>query len=172
MALLKSISGYVSKMRGFFHFIMAVTAFIVISSALSAEFFFSKEAIMDSMQFSLSEVGVLIYPVDQLFIARMMRRAAWDWHFYTGLVMSISYIGLLAIACKSKTSLLWHKVFGLQVVLMASTGLVLKYRYFEILATETISMIRSIHYLMAFMFILTIATHLITIYRSHKRKEQ
>lgn len=49
-------------------------------------YFFSKEAIMKSFEFSFSALGYQdIPPLDRLFIARLERRDGWMWHYYAGI---------------------------------------------------------------------------------------
>lgn len=73
------------------HWCVFISFLGLVATALAAEFFFSKEAIMSGIDKALTmsdlfaNKDILIPPSDQLFIARILRRDTWDWHFYFGL---------------------------------------------------------------------------------------
>ena len=72
------------------HWVLFLTFLGLVGTAITADFFFSKEAIMKSFEFSLAHLNIYIPPVDQLYIARIERRSTWDWHFYIGVIFFIS----------------------------------------------------------------------------------
>ena len=72
------------------HWVLFFSFLGLVTTSLAAEFFFSKQAIMQSFEFSLGNLGIMISPVDQLFIARIERRITWDYHFYVGILFFVS----------------------------------------------------------------------------------
>lgn len=75
------------------HWILFFNFLGLIITALSANYFFSKEAILDSMRYSLSSLALddTISLSDRLFIAKIMRRDTWE--IYT--FISVLYLGYL-----------------------------------------------------------------------------
>lgn len=77
------------------HWILFLSFLGLVATALAADFFFSKEAIMKSFEISLPQLNISIPPADRLFIARIERRITWDWHFYSGIIFTIAILLVL-----------------------------------------------------------------------------
>ena len=79
-------------------------ALALATTALAANFFFSKEAIMESFKSSLPMLDLNITPSEQLFIARIERRETWDIHLYFGILFTILLTIWVAINFLKKNS--------------------------------------------------------------------
>lgn len=148
------------------HWILFFSFLGLVTTSLAAEFFFSKQAIMQSFEFSLGNLGIMISPVDQLFIARIERRNTWDYHFYVGIVFFISLV-ISIIRTKDittsrilKESIRFMYISGL--VLFAS-GLIMYLRLYFILEDSYFSLLKTIHNFAKWSFIVFVITHIATI---------
>lgn len=148
------------------HWILFFSFLGLVTTSLAAEFFFSKQAIMQSFEFSLGNLGIMISPVDQLFIARIERRNTWDYHFYVGIVFFIS-LAISIIRTKDistsrilKESIRFMYISGL--VLFAS-GLIMYFRLYFILEDSYFSLLKTIHNFAKWSFIVFVITHIATI---------
>lgn len=148
------------------HWILFFSFLGLVTTSLAAEFFFSKQAIMQSFEFSLANLGIMISPVDQLFIARIERRNTWDYHFYVGIVFFIS-LAISIIRTKDittsrilKESIRFMYISGL--VLFAS-GLIMYFRLYFILEDSYFSLLKTIHNFAKWSFIVFVITHIATI---------
>lgn len=148
------------------HWILFFSFLGLVTTSLAAEFFFSKQAIMQSFEFSLANLGIMISPVDQLFIARIERRNTWDYHFYVGIVFFIS-LAISIIRTKDistsrilKESIRFMYISGL--VLFAS-GLIMYLRLYFILEDSYFSLLKTIHNFAKWSFIVFVITHIATI---------
>lgn len=79
----------VSKYEKILHWLVFLSFLGLVVTALAANFFFSKEAIMESFKSSLPMLNLSITPAEQLFIARIERRETWDIHLYFGTIFII-----------------------------------------------------------------------------------
>jgi len=100
-------------------------------TALMNEFWYSKESIMATFDFSYQMLGLDNLDVDeQLFIARMERRDGWNWHFWLGIGLSVVFFIKLIKLGLGK--LKFHKTLNIYFIvlttLMFFTGLVLYFR--------------------------------------------
>lgn len=148
------------------HWVLFFSFLGLVTTSLAAEFFFSKQAIMQSFEFSLGNLGIMISPVDQLFIARIERRNTWDYHFYVGIVFFIS-LAISIIRTKDittsrilKESIRFMYISGL--VLFAS-GLIMYFRLYFILEDGYFSLLKTIHNFAKWSFIVFVITHIATI---------
>lgn len=156
-------------MRSIIHFIMATSFFTLLVTALTAEFLFSKEAIMESFEFSLSQIGVAITPVDQLYVARLLRRTTWWYHFIAGIGLSVFFVVFTVMLHKVKKRIsLFHKLLGIQIVIMGVTGTLIQYRYRGWIREEWIDLLRDIHQACTYVIVGTVIYHLIIVYKTHK----
>jgi cytochrome b561 len=74
-----------NKYEKILHWLILLAFLGLCATALAAEYFFSKEAILDSFKKSLPMINATIAPVDQFFVSRIARRDTWDVHLYIGL---------------------------------------------------------------------------------------
>lgn len=155
-------------MRSILHFILAVLFFVLITSALSAEFFFSKEAILSSFSFSLDKIGATIAPVDQLFIARLERRFAWNWHQISGILFLP--ISLYLVYTSSFFNKKIKKILISLVLIMGVTGVFLFSRIYLDVPSSLLGSARTVHYFFSFVVVFFIVTHLILIFKKNKRR--
>ena len=82
----------ISNIEKICHWLIFITFLGLCCTAIAADYFFSKEAILESFKNSLPILNIDIAPSDQLFIARLERRNTWDIHLYFG-------IGMFIISC-------------------------------------------------------------------------
>jgi len=158
--------------KSIFHFLMALSFFVLLVTAISADILFSKEAIMESFSFSFAQVGTIMNPVDQLYVARLLRRTTWGYHYIAGIGLFSFYIlfNILLIRVNKKKSFsVFNIVLGIQIFVMFILGILLQYRYLKWFKdSHYIDIIREIHHIGAYLIVITIIYHLITVYRTHK----
>lgn len=135
-------------------------------AALAAEFFFSKEAIMGSFTYSLPKVGLNISPLDQLFIARMERRFAWEWHFFSGIGAIVAYLSLLTAALYTKKKRKYHLLFFWFFLIFAFSGVAMYFRADGYLNEESIYYLRKLHRYTSFIFAAAIVFHLHSVFKN------
>lgn len=137
-------------------------------TALAADWFFSKEAILKSFDFSLNHLGLDIPPLDQMYIARIERRITWDWHFYSGIIFFIS----LAIAVFTKNFKLATNISNyikiamiMSGFILAISGLLLYLRLFIQIEPYLFQLLKEIHNIAKWVFIVAVISHVFTIIR-------
>jgi len=151
------------RIRRFLHLVAILAFLLTIFLAFMNEGWFSKEAIMESFSFSLPFTGNNIAQADQFFIARMLRREGWEWHFWAGSIMTLSLvlIALLSYMGKNITNKL--KQFAYLVAMMAMvlfiSGFPLWIRAYTEVSMDIQDVARKIHYYSAWLFGLTILAH-------------
>lgn len=137
------------------HLLAIVLFMMAATSAFVNEVFYSKEAIMAHMDMALAIIGKSIPPVDQLFIARVLRRELWSWHFYFGAALFL-VLTILAIESK-KVRIVWlYMLFGLT---MFVTGFALFIRDYVAFSQGFLDVMRTIHYWSAWVFFALFLLH-------------
>lgn len=145
------------------HWVLFISLLGLIATSLAAEFFFSKQAIMQSFQFSLAEVGVTIPPVDQLFIARIGRRDTWDWHFWIGILFSIYLlISFLRKKEKRESKILNISIIGFYVsgLILFISGLYMFLRLYYQVEDSTFASLKIIHNYSKWIFLIFTIIHI------------
>jgi hypothetical protein len=66
-----------NKYEKILHWLILLAFLGLCATALATEYFFSKEAILDSFKKSLPMINATIAPVDQFFVSRIVRRDTW-----------------------------------------------------------------------------------------------
>jgi len=132
-------------------------------TALAANFFFAKEAIMESFAFSLPAIDIEIPPSDQLFIARVARRDTWEIHFWIGVILGVVGIAKFALfMLKQKTHKFLNSFsFGLIVILFVS-GFPLYLRIYFDVSAEIQQVARSVHFYTVWILVLFFVIHIIS----------
>lgn len=92
----------ISKNEKILHWLILLAFLGLCTTALAAEYFFSKEALMDSFKKSLPMLEISIAPADQFFISRIARRDTWDIHLYFGLAFTTFLLIWIGINFKRK----------------------------------------------------------------------
>ena len=148
----------ISITRKINHWLLFVAFLGLCVTALAADFFFSKEALMNSFDFSLSDLNITIYPMDQLYIARIARRVTWDWHFYIGLIFMLSNIYIIV----SDKRRLFNKYTSLMYVVafvLILTGIMLYARLYIKISPETFELLKVVHNYTKWIYIATVVVH-------------
>lgn len=148
------------------HWLLFVAFLGLLSTSLAAEFFFSKEAIMDSFKFSFAELNMEVPPVDQLFIARIERRDTWDWHFWIGVVFTLSLIAsFFRKKEKRKSNLTSLSIIGIYNAgaILFITGLIMFLRLYFQLEEDAFAVLKIIHNYSKWIFIILIIIHIYSI---------
>lgn len=165
----------ITKLEKISHWIILLAFLGLSATALAAEYFFSKEAIMDSFKVSLPMVNATIAPADQFFISRIARRDTWDIHFYFGLVFAFFLTIWIGINIYKKNI----KNFALKTLLLGSglllsvTGIWMFLRLYIHVPEETFSLLKKIHYYAYWTFIYTLISHVvIVIYKENTENSQ
>lgn len=156
-----------SKTTKIIHWALFVAVCGLITTSLSADFFFSKEAIVRSFQFSMPEIGANIPPADQLFIARIERRIPWDYHFYFGILFSfaISYLFLAKKSLRKNMKLYKINMYLLYIAgaIMFISGYLLYSRLFFHMNGKMFASLKAIHDYTKWAFLSFIITHIAAI---------
>ena len=76
------------RLKRITHLVIVIACFGLLFTEIINQYFYSKSAIMESFEFSFSGIGLQdTPPVDRLFIAKLLRREVWGWHFWFGVVL-------------------------------------------------------------------------------------
>lgn len=148
------------------HWILFLSFVGLITTSLAAEYFFSKQAIMQSFQFSLSHLGIEISPVDQLYIARIERRVTWDWHFWIGVIFFINIcISVFRKRVSGNSKALRNVIFGMMAsgfVLFVS-GLIMFLRLYFQLDENIFALLKVVHNYSKWIFIILVILHIVLV---------
>lgn len=144
---------------------LAVLAFLgLFVTEIINQYFFSKEAILRSFEFSFAAVGLQDIPMtDRLFIAKLLRRTVWIWHFWFG----VSFIFLTVLRVALSMYLRDFRNIGLQLIFMVlisvmfATGFPLWLRAFETVNQSYQDVARSIHHYTVYVLWAVIAGHIL-----------
>jgi len=144
--------------KNIIHLIVVITFFMVAFSAIMNQTFYSKEAIMQTFEYSFPMIGLDIPPTDQLFIARLERRVGWIFHFHSALALSVSFLLLIVLSYKKRIFL--FLVLFLILIMMFATGLILYMRSIYEIPVEYINNARVLHHYMAWGIGLAVVLHI------------
>lgn len=129
---------------------MAVAAFFgLLTTEIFNQYFFSKAAILSSFDFSFSAVGLQDVPMtDRLFIAKLLRREVWVWHFWFGVsFMSLTFIRIfISVYFKDFRNIAFQAIFAIIISIMFITGYPLWARAFESVDPHFQDKVRFIHH--------------------------
>ena len=157
------------------HWVLFLTFLGLVGTAITADFFFSKEAIMKSFEFSLAHLNIYIPPVDQLYIARIERRITWDWHFYIGVIF---FISTLMIVYKYRAGQLFKSkilrysivVLIFSAVALSISGIIMYARLYFVLDESYFQLLKKIHDFSKWMFIVFVFIHVIEVIKLENTK--
>lgn len=155
------------------HWLIFITFLGLCCTALAADYFFSKEAILESFKNSLPILNMDIAPSDQLFIARLERRNTWDIHLYFGIAMLlISFIWALVNISKKNSKNLVQKVLIIIVIVdLSISGIWMWQRLYFSLSEESFKLLKMFHHYGYWILIALIVLHvLIIVIRENKNK--
>lgn len=160
----------ISSYEKILHWFVLLSFLGLVATALAAEYFFSKEAIMNSFKISLPMVGVEIPPVDQFFISRIERRNTWDVHFYFGLAFGIFIIAWIIINIfKRNSKNLYKNIFFTSGLALTITGMIMFLRLYAPLSEDIFGILKKIHYYGYLAFICTLILHIFfVIYKENR----
>lgn len=164
----------ISKYEKILHWLILLAFLGLCTTALAAEHFFSKEAIMDSFKNSLPMLGISIAPADQFFISRIERRNTWDIHLYFGLVFTLilSIWLLINLVRKNKRYLIFKTIFFVSAFTFAISGIYMWLRLYVEVSEETFGLLKKIHYYAYWTFIYTLIAHICTVIYIENKKKQ
>lgn len=170
MKITKNISIYEKGL----HWLMLLSFLGLCATALSAEFFFSKEAIMDSFKESLPMLHLEIAPADQFFMSRIARRDTWDIHLYFGFAFGSFTIlwMLITLIRKNSVNALFKIVFFTSALTLTATGIYMWLRLYFHLSEEMFGLLKKIHYFGYWTFIYTLVVHIIYMVYMENKKEK
>lgn len=163
----------ISNIEKICHWLIFITFLGLCCTAIAADYFFSKEAILQSFKNSLPILNVDIAPSDQLFIARLERRNTWDIHLYFGIAMFIiSCIWAFTNIVKKNTKNLIQKSLIFLVVFdLSISGIWMWQRLYFSLSEESFKLLKIFHHYGYWTLIALIVMHvLIIVIRENKNK--
>lgn len=163
----------ISTSEKIIHWTLFLSFLGLATTSLAAEFFFSKEAIMDSFQKSLPLLNIDIPPSDQFFIARIARRDTWDIHFYFGTIFGTLLFLWAAISIyKFQLGRFYTRaIFFTSGIILAITGVIMFLRLYFPLEEETFGLLKKIHHYGYWIFIVSLVFHIgIAIYQENKER--
>ena len=151
------------------HWLFALVLLIVIFTAIMNTTFYSKEAIMETFLFSFPNIELFnVGAADQLFIARMERRAGWVFHFWSGCLL-FGIILARIFTAKNKTIFQWSVY--LTMIVMFGTGIPLFIRVDVEIPMYIQNIARDIHFYSAWIFAVICTWHIVmVIYNENKNK--
>ncbi len=164
----------ISKNEKIIHWLMFLTFLALATTALAANFFFSKEAIMESFKSSLPMLDLNITPSEQLFIARIERRETWDIHLYFGILFTILLTIWVAINFLKKNSryLIFKSFFFVSAYTLAVSGIWMWLRLYYSVSEEAFALLKKVHYFGYLVFIFSLIFHIFyVIYVENKLKK-
>ena len=151
-----------NKYEKILHWLILLAFLGLCATALAAEYFFSKEAILDSFKKSLPMINATIAPVDQSFVSRIARRDTWDVHLYIGLAFFVFLIVWFAINLirRNKRYLVFKTVFFASAFVFCISGVWMWLRLYVEVSEEAFSLLKKVHYYAYWAFIYTLIVHI------------
>lgn len=164
----------ISKNEKILHWLILLAFLGLCTTALAAEYFFSKEALMDSFKKSLPMLEISIAPADQFFISRIARRDTWDIHLYLGLAFTTFLLIWIWINFKRKNKryLLLKTFFFTSSLTFALSGIWMWLRLYIEVTEDMFSLLKKIHYYAYWTFIYTLLVHICTVIYIENKKKQ
>lgn len=164
----------ISKNEKILHWLILLAFLGLCTTALAAEYFFSKEALMDSFKKSLPMLEISIAPADQFFISRIARRDTWDIHLYFGLAFTTFLLIWIGINFKRKNKryLLLKTFFFTSSITFALSGIWMWLRLYIEVTEDMFSLLKKIHYYAYWTFIYTLLVHICTVIYIENKKKQ
>lgn len=164
----------ISKNEKILHWLILLAFLGLCTTALAAEYFFSKEALMDSFKKSLPMLEISIAPADQFFISRIARRDTWDIHLYFGLAFTTFLLIWIWINFKRKNKryLLLKTFFFTSSLTFALSGIWMWLRLYIEVTEDMFSLLKKIHYYAYWTFIYTLLVHICTVIYIENKKKQ
>lgn len=163
----------ISTSEKIIHWTLFLSFLGLVTTSLAAEFFFSKEAIMDSFQKSLPLLNIDIPPADQFFIARIARRDTWDIHFYFGDIFgTLIFLWVVISIYKFQLGRYYTRaIFFTSGIALAITGVIMFLRLYYPIEEDTFGLLKKIHYYSYWVFIASLVFHIsIAICQENKAK--
>ena len=143
------------------HWLIFLAFLILICTAVAANVLFSKEAIMQSFSFSLPAIDIMIPPADQLFVARVERRATWAIHFWTGaLFFGFGLFRFLLFLRGKRVHQFLNSLTFTLILLLFASGLPLYIRIYVDIPADVQQFARSMHYALAWIMGLFVVLHI------------
>jgi len=163
----------ISKWEKILHWLVLLSFLGLVVTALGAEYFFSKEALMDSFHNSLAILNITIAPADQFFMSRIARRDTWDIHLYFGFAFSaFTFIWLLiTLFRKNNKNMIFKIFFFSSVIALAISGIWMWLRLYHPLSEENFGLLKKVHHFAYWTFIYTLLVHIAyVIYLENSKK--
>jgi cytochrome b561 len=160
-----------SKTEKTIHWLMVFVIAYLGFTAIVNEYWYSKEAIINSLEFSYPMLGLMLPDASELlFIARMLRRGAWDWHFYGGVLLALLLIIKIYLWFYKKkyTNIVLNAVIMPLLIIMTATGILLYERAFNKIDENTIMIARNIHHYSSYILLVVVVIHIIIVI--HKKR--
>ncbi len=143
------------------HWLIFLAFLILICTAVAANVLFSKEAIMQSFSFSLPAIDIEIPPADQLFVARVERRATWVIHFWAGaLFFGFGLFRFLLFLRGKRVHKFLNSLTFTLILLLFVSGVPLYIRIYVDIPVEIQQFARSVHYIFAWTMGLFVMLHI------------
>lgn len=145
------------------HWLILIAFLGLCITALAADFFFSKEAILESFKNSLPIINLEISPADQLFIARLERRNTWDVHLYFGLAMlCITIVWLVINIVRSNYKhMIFKSILFVLIIDLSISGIWMWRRLYFALSDENFKLLKQFHHFAYWFLIGIIIIHVI-----------
>lgn len=155
------------------HWMVLITFLGLVATALAADYFFSKEAILDSFKTSLPILNLEIAPSDLLFIARIERRITWDYHLYFGLAMSLATIVWFTtmIIKKNLKNKLFKVIIFSCIVTLSISGIWMWQRLNFPLSDDAFKTLKVFHHYGYWILIGSIVLHVLNVIRLENKEK-
>ncbi len=111
-----------AKVIAYLHVLMMMILTATILTAVFNTTLFSKENIMEIIDYALAVTHIEMSPVDSIFIARVIRQQLWEVHFYIGIFLPvIAMLIYLTFNKKSKTAAVTKNMAILNIIILFIT---------------------------------------------------
>ena len=149
------------------HLLIIASLSIVIITSIFNTTLFSKESLMQIIEYALSASHSEMSPVDSLFVARVIRQQLWQVHFFVGLFLLASSLSMFYVTSKIKALPLSVKLNLYIVLYMATIGTLLFFRRELNFSGQSIEYLRIIHWVGIYAIVAILVFHVYE--RLHKR---
>jgi len=159
------------------HIIIVIALLGLVMTALAAEFFFSKESIMIGLQHALGILEITIAPADQFFIAQVIRRVTWDWHFYIGMFFLLGVIlsFIQFVRNKSKRDLANTIIVAILItvsLILIYSGIIMYSRLYVDVSKEFFITLKAFHMWTYIILLILVLSHGVKKISSRRKNEK
>lgn len=157
-----------------FHLLLLLLIIIVSVISFLNTTIFSKESLIEVVQYVSHTTESSISPVDSLYIARVIRQQLWEVHFYVGILVLVFALVVLYYYQKCnvyKRKILQKSAYVNTTVVsyMAVIGILLFYRDVLGLSSDSITLLRDLHWFGIYLSLPILIAHLYLVFTKDEK---